>query len=309
MASVIVLLTSVTSLVGFFINVFVLYVVVTRGKGNPRLVFAGLLLIAACWDLGIFLVMIRNDFPGEVLLYQNIVTIPVLLLPALAYHFTTAYLGEPRTKTTIALYAYCVGGLAAILLFGGSSVGVYTYEWGTVARGDLSPLLLSWILVDMLAFAVSIWFLYRAWRHEPSPVRRRHLAYILVSFVVFCVAMIKVLVTLGVNAPFTLPLGMLLVDGFGALIGVAIVKERLFDITAILKKGTIYTSLAALVVFLFTISEHLMATYLAGLAGGLSEYLPLVSVAIVVAAFMPLKRRLERLVNGYFSARKIVVEF
>ncbi len=140
-------------------------------------------------------------------------------------------------------------------------------------------------------------------------MRRRHLTYILVSFVVFLVAMVKVSVTLGVNVPLTLPLGMLSVDCFGALIGIAIVKDRLFDITAILKKGTIYTSLAALIVFLFAVSEHLITTYLAELAGGLSEYLPLVSVAIVVAAFMPLRRRLERLVEEYFSARKIVVEF
>lgn len=140
-------------------------------------------------------------------------------------------------------------------------------------------------------------------------MRRRHLAYVLVSLIAFGLTMVKVSVTFGVDAPLTLPLGMLLVDAFGALIGVAIVKDRLFDITRILKKGTIYTSLAALIVFLFAVSEHLITTYLSELAGGFSEYLPLVSVAIVVAAFMPLRRRLERLVEGYFSARKIVVEF
>lgn len=309
MSSWIVLLTSVTSLVGFFINVVVLYIVVSRGKGQPRLIFSGLLLIAACWDLAIFLVMLRNDFPAEVLLYQNIVTYPILFFPAFIYHFSTAYIGEPRTKSTIALYVYCIGAVVVALLFGGAPVDVYTYAWGTVARQDVGPLSFTWILAVLLAFALSYWFLYRAWRRESSPVRRRHLAYILVSLIVFGVAMIKIVVTVGVDAPLTLPLGMLLVDTFGALIGVAIVKERLFDITAVLKKGTIYTSLAAVIIFLFSISEHLMATYLADIAGGLSEYLPLVSVAIVVAAFMPLKRRLERLVEGYFSARKIVVEF
>lgn len=308
MSSGVVLLTSVTSLIGFFINAFVLYVVLSRGRGMSRFLFAALLLVAACWDLGIFLVMLRNDYPAEVLLYQNIITYPVLLLPALAYHFTTAYLEEPRPKSVIVLYAYCLGGLVVILLLGGSPTGVYTYDWGTVARQEMSPTLLSWILVDLLAFAASMWLLYRAWKRETSPVRRRHLAYILTSFLVFCVALVKVSVTMGVNVPLTLPLGMLLVDGFGALIGVAIVKDRLFDVTQVLKKGTIYTSLAAFIIFLFSISEHLMATYVADLAGDFSEYLPLISVGIVIAAFMPLKRRLDRAVDGYFSARKIVVE-
>jgi len=309
MTSWIVLFTSITSLIGFFINVFVLYVVISRGKGIPRFVFSGLLLIAACWDLAIFLVMLRNDYPTEVLLYQNIVTYPILFFPAFIYHFSTAYIGEPRPKSTIALYAYCIGGVVVTLLFGGAPVDVYTYEWGTVARQNVGPLSASWLVAVLLAFGLSYWFLYRAWRRESSPVRRRHLAYVLVSLIVFGLAMIKVSVTLGVDAPLTLPLGMLLVDAFGALIGVAIVKDRLFDVTAILKKGTIYAGLGALIVFLFTVSEHLLVTYLADLVGGLSEYVPLVSVALVVAAFLPLKRRMERLVEGYFSSRKIVVQF
>lgn len=106
---------------------------VSRGKGTPRFVFSGLLLIAACWDLAIFLVMLRNDCPAEVLFYQNIVTYPILFFPAFVYHFSTAYIGEPRPKSTIALYAYCVGGIVVTLLFGGAPVNAYTYERGTVA--------------------------------------------------------------------------------------------------------------------------------------------------------------------------------
>ena len=71
------------------------------------------------------------------------------------------------------------------------------------------------------------------------------MGYILASFIVFIVAQVKLLVTLGVDLPFTLPLGMSLVDLFGALIGVAIVKDRLFDITVILEKGTAYSALGA----------------------------------------------------------------
>jgi len=135
------------------------------------------------------------------------------------------------------------------------------------------------------------------------------MGYILASFVVFIVAQVKLLVTLGVDLPFTLPLGMSLVDLFGALIGVAIVKHRLFDITVILKKGTAYSALGAVIIFLFALSEHLIATYLAAVAGGLSEYLHFVSIAVVVAAFMPVKRRVDRFVEGYFATKKVVVEF
>ncbi len=66
-----------------------MFLVLSRGRRSYHFLFAVLLFIVACWDLGIFLVMIRNSNPNEVLLYQNVVTIPVLLFPAFLYHFTT----------------------------------------------------------------------------------------------------------------------------------------------------------------------------------------------------------------------------
>jgi hypothetical protein len=283
-------------------------VVVFRGKGKRRLLFVPLLLVTACWDLGIFLVMIRNSYPDEIVLYQNAVTIPVLFYPVFAYHFTTAYLNLRRKISTISLYAFSIFALIAVLAIGGGG-GVYNYDWGTVARYELSPMLLSWILVYYLALGYCCWLLFNARKSEPSPVTRRHIGYILASFIVFCVAQIKVSVTLGIDVAFTVPLGMLLTDSFGALIGIAIVKHQLFDVTNILKRGTIYSALAALIIFIFTLSEHLMATYLAGVAGGLSEYLHIISIAAVIVAFMPLKHRLDRIVGGYFAKKKIAVEF
>jgi len=87
-----------------------------RGRKAYHLLFAVLLLIVACWDLGIFLVMIRNSDPGEVLLYQNVVTVPVLFFPGFAFHFTTSYLNQPRRKLTIAIYGYCAFALLLVLL-------------------------------------------------------------------------------------------------------------------------------------------------------------------------------------------------
>ena len=89
MVSSVVMVTSVTSLIGFVINVLVMFVVLLRGRKRHHLLFAPLLFITACWDLGISLVTIRNAFPDEVLLYQNIVTIPSIFYPAFVFHFTT----------------------------------------------------------------------------------------------------------------------------------------------------------------------------------------------------------------------------
>ena len=313
MSSTVVLVTSITSSIGFIINTLVMFVVLSRGRRRYHLLFAVLLLIVACWDLGIFLVMIRNSDPSEVLLYQNIVTIPVSLFPGFVYHFTTTYLNQPHRRVTICIYGYCALSLVVLLVMGETASGVRSYEWGNIASYDLASnlglIMAGWLLAYYVSLGLSCWMLIQARKREPSALARRHIDYILASFIVFSVAQVKLLVTMGVDLPFTLPLGMSLVDLFGALIGVAIVKHRLFDITVILKKGTAYSALGAVIIFLFAFSEHLIATYLAGVAGALSEYLHFVSIAVVVVAFMPVKRRVDRFVEGYFTTKRVVVEF
>jgi len=313
MPSTVVLVTSITSFIGFIINTLVMFLVLARGRRRYHFLFAVLLLIVACWDLGIFLVMIRNSDPSEVLLYQNIVTIPVSLFPGFVYHFTTTYLNQPHRRVTICIYGYCALSLVVLLVMGETASGVRSYEWGNIASYDLASnlglIMAGWLLAYYVSLGLSCWMLIQARKREPSALARRHIDYILASFIVFSVAQVKLLVTMGVDLPFTLPLGMSLVDLFGALIGVAIVKHRLFDITVILKKGTAYSALGAVIIFLFAFSEHLIATYLAGVAGALSEYLHFVSIAVVVVAFMPVKRRVDRFVEGYFTTKRVVVEF
>ena len=90
-----------------------------------------------------------------------------------------------------------------------------------------------------------------------------------------------------------------------ALIGVAIVKERLLDITLIVKRGTLYSALAAIIIFVFSFSEHILANYLGELIGGHSQVIHLISIAVVIAILMPVKHRLESFVNTRFQDRMI----
>jgi len=305
----VVIVTSIASLLGFAINVLVMSVLLLRGRRKYHLLFALLLLIAACWDLGIFLVMVRNDFPDEILLYQNAIGIPFNMFPALVYNFTTTYLNQPRKKFTIAIYVYCFFGF--ILNITGAIrnySGVYNYSWGNIARWNPSynPILYaSWLLVYFFSLLFSCWLLFQARKTESSPITRRHIGYILASFIVFSIAYVKVLLTFGVDVPFLLPLGILLVDSFGALIGLAIVKDRLFDITVYVKIGMIYSLLTGIIIFIFDFSQHLIATFLAEMIGEYSAYAHYASIAIIIIVFMPLKQRLEHTIEGVFAEKKI----
>jgi len=306
MASTVVLITSIASFIGFTINVLVMLVILSRGRRRHHLLFALILFTAVCWDLGIFLIMIRNSFPNEIILYQNLISIPINFLPALVYHFTTTYLNQPRKKSTILIYAYCI--LGPILHVAGviqPISDVYNYSWGTIGRNEPNFNNLSWFLVYNFFILFSCWLLLQARKVEQSPVTRRHIGYILASFIVFCAAQVKILVAYGVDFAFALPWGILLIASFGAVIGVAIVKHQLFDITVFVRKGLIYSALAALIIFIFDFSQHLIAAFLGGIAGENSTYVNFASIAVVVIAFMPLKKRLDHMIGGILAKKKI----
>ena len=317
--SSVIIVTSIASLLGLAINVLVMSVILLKRSRKYHLLFALLLSVAAFWDLGIFLVMVRNDFPDEMLLYQNAIGIPFNMFPALVYHFTTTYLNQPRKKSTIAIYVFCIIGF--VLSITGAIrtySGIYNYSWGNIARWSpvYNPILgtitrygpdlpVYWLLVYFFSLLFSCWLLFKARKTETSPITRRHIGYILASFVVFGIAYVKVLLTYGFDVPFLLPLGILLVDSFGAIIGLAIVKDRLFDITVYVRMGIFYSLFAAIIIFIFDFSQHLIATFLGGIMGEESIYAHYASIAIVIIVFMPLKKRLEHMIEVVFAKKKI----
>src|SRR4030042_3662681 len=176
MLSTTVLATSITSFLGFLINGVILFLVLSRGRKKYHYLFAGIPLILAIWDIGIFLTMIRNSFINELPIYGYIISLPCAFLPALIYHFTCNYLNQPRKKSTIFIWVYCIIGFIISCLPGGYE-GVYNYSWGNLFRPTSTSLLgpASWLFLFYIFVWLSCWFLFRAYKKEASPVARHHI--------------------------------------------------------------------------------------------------------------------------------------
>jgi hypothetical protein len=302
-----VLATSITSSIGFLINSVVLFLVLSRGRKKYHYLFAGFLFVCALWDLGIVLAMIRNSHVNELPIYGYIIFWPCLFIPAIVYHFTCAYLNQPRKQTTIILWT--VTGILFILGVSGllgKFEGVYDYSWGHIFKPDslLQIICLASIPIWFFFIWSSCWFLFRVRQQETSPLKRRHLLYILLSFLVISLAYVKTIVLYDIDNPFLLPTGMLFNDISGGLIGIAIIKYQLFDITVIIKKTTIYSIIVALIIFVFSLSEHLLATYVGNIFGE-QIYIHLISIALVIGAVMPVKKRVENAIERFFAKKKV----
>ncbi len=310
MPSTVVQITSIVAIIGFVINVLVMAVILSRGRMRHHYLFAIILLTAASWDLRIFLIMIRNSFPAEILTYHKVTWFPCILLPAFVYHFTTTYLNKPRKKSTILLYACCI--LVIIIGTAFMNPGINYFSWGNIPYFGMH-LSFHWFLMFNLFFfliyyisiCLSCWFLYQSRKLETSHINQRHIGYIITGFILFALSHVKGLPFYGFDVAFAIPFGILLTVMFGVLIGIAIIKDRLFDITVFVRKGIVYSLLAALIIFIFDFSQHLIAMFLGDVAGEHSTYIHFAFIAVVVIAFMPFKQRLEHAIGGALAKKKI----
>ena len=207
----------------------------------------------------------------------------------------------------IGLWALCIISAIIIVVGPGKIVGVYEYSWGNLFRPNARMLrdFIPSMPLYWLSIGASIYMLVIAHRRETSALARRHMRYIMISFIAIGLALIKILALYNIDSPFLLPFGMGMNDLAIAVFGVAILKDRLFDITLIVKMGTIYSILGALVIFLFSFIEHLLTTYFSTLVSGHSTLMHLFSVAFAIAVLMPVKHRLEKGVEGYFARKQV----
>jgi hypothetical protein len=309
-----VLVVEIITFLAFLLNGAILFLVLSRGRKRYHYLFAAAIACFATGCLGIFLAFIRSSHTGEFRVYIAIMQATSLLSVPCIYHFTCSYLKQPRKKSTVFIWAYTV--LIVIVTSLGMALGfgpaVTTHaEPGVtvVFQGGVAALAfhLIFFFVPLVFIWLSCWFLFRARRRETATLSRRHMLYIFVSFLVISlILLVMFLFPTRIGSGWIIPvISTLATAVFGALVGIAIVKERLLDITFIIKKTTIYSLLLALVVFIFSLSEHLLATYVGEFFGEHSIFIHIISIAVVIAILMPIRQRIERAIERFFERKKV----
>jgi hypothetical protein len=307
MASPVVILTAIESGFGALLTGTVLYLVLSRGRKAYHYLFAVFLFICFIWDLGTCLLMLRNEHLEELPIIGRVAILPCTLIPALIFHFVNLYTGRP-VKWAVVLVWALIGLTWVFILLGYfyQIEGSYTYDWGNIFRVKptiFDPVIfVFWYGINLSA----VWLLYKARKKAITRLESRHYTYLISGFLVITFSIVKALVTMGFDVAFLLPLGMLLNDIFVAIIGLAIIKDRLFDITVFIKKGTVYSILAGLLIFIYSFVEHLLVTFIGERIGEESTWLHMISIAIGIAVLMPVKSRIEKAVERYFAHRTLV---
>jgi len=92
--------------------------------------------------------------------------------------------------------------------------------------------------------------------------------------VIIHLATSKIAILYGIDNGYLMPICMLLNDIAAALIGIAIIKYRLFDITVVIKRQP-YIHIGSTYRIYLSLSEHLLATYVGNIFGEQSIYITL----------------------------------
>ena len=77
-----IIVTAITSFLGFLINSAVMFLVLSRGRKKYHFLFATVLFAIAICDVGISLVMVRNNFPDELPIYGTVIFAVCSFLPS-----------------------------------------------------------------------------------------------------------------------------------------------------------------------------------------------------------------------------------
>lgn len=306
MSSAILTVTAIESAFGVLLTGLVLYLVLSRGRRAYHYLFAAFLLICLIWDLGSLIIMLRNGHPDELEIIGRAILLPCVFLPALIFHFANLYTGRPIRWAVSLVWGLTAASWGAILAGIVYQIdGIHSYTWGNMFRvvpSVLDPLVyVFWFAINLSA----CWLLSRSLARAGSRLQRRHHVYLISGLLAVTFAIVKSLVTLGIDVSLVLPLGMFLNDVFAAVIGLAIIKDRLFDVTVIVSRGTLYSGLAALLLFAYSFTEHILITYFGKLVGGETEAVHLVSIAVGIAILLPAKRRLEHGIDRFFARKRL----
>ena len=240
-------------LAAFLLNVSLLGIALLRNsRSRLNRLFAYFVAGFALWNLGVFLLRRAPDEPSA-FLAEIIVHVGIIALPAFYYHFVLIFLDSTVERRTSLLAAYGIAAAFMAINLSGSALfmkGVKTTTWGWAPVPGI--LYNVFILSFYTFFVMGLVHLGRAYRRTESSFRRNRAMLILIGtsltigagFIdIIRFALAKSVPVLDKVYPPGIPANMIC----ALLLGMAIIRYRMFDVSVAVKKYSMYALAGGLI--------------------------------------------------------------
>jgi signal transduction histidine kinase len=283
------------------LNVLLLGTAVVGPRREQRNVVFGLVVLAlATWDLGVFGLRGSADAPtAEV--WERVVHLGVIPLPILFYHYVLAFLDVPRRRRSL----YVGYAIAAFFLAMSPTPlfmnGVVETYWGFAPKSG--PLYLPFFVYFQAYMVLGLVDLLRAHKTTTTSFRRNRILLVILgvcaSLTGGAVDFLRFILSLDRLYPIGIPSNAI----FAVALGVAVVRYRLWDVGALVKRSVLYGfTVVALVPVV--VGGTVFTVWIAP-DDRFPAHLPAVLVALaLVALTLPVVRRLERWFERLMFARQ-----
>ena len=261
--------------------------------------FAGVALALAVWNIGVFGLRSADD-AETALLWEYVVHLGVIPLPAIFYHYVLAFL-EVRRRRWSLLIAY---GIATALVLASATpyfiAGVSYTAWGYVPRSG--PLYAPFFVYFQAYMVLGLVRLVRAHQGFLSSFRLNRTRLVIFGVVVSLAGGIVDFLRFILGWERLYPLGIPTNALFAMALGIAIVRYRLWDVGLVAKRVLLY-AIMALGLAPVTVAALFVVGRLGVETGHVSSTASGVVLVVVFAAALPFLRRAERAIESVMFAR------
>jgi len=263
-------------------------------RGSRNVVFAYLAACLALWNLGVFGLRWSAE-ADTALLWQRILHVGVIPIPALFYHYVLVFLELPRRRLLVAGYALG-GGFLALSATPAFMGGVRETAWGFVPAAG--PLYTAFVVFFQSYLVLGFVRLVLAYRRQTSSVRRNRTALVIVGVVVSLLGGAVDFVRFMLDWGWLYPIGIPTNAFFALALGVAIVRYRLMDVGTLVRRLVLYVATSAALAPVLFLGLYAVDLLLVRRPASSGDELGLLvrdalMLLLVFTVALPLLRRLE----------------
>ncbi|MFC1511426.1 histidine kinase N-terminal 7TM domain-containing protein [Candidatus Margulisiibacteriota bacterium] len=256
------------------------------------------------WQFGTAIKLLAID-PNVALVWGKFIYLGTPFIPAAVYYFVISFLGKEGQKK-FALLSFLLAGFIFLPLIPTNLLlsGVKKFFWGYwFQAGPLHPLFIIYYLIFLgLSFAL----LYISYKKEDSGLQKIRIKYVMVAFLISYIGATDFIPDYGIEIyqPSHIPIMI-----YFAVIAYAIIKHRLMDITVVVRKSLLYSSIIGLFTGFYIFGIFMLSLFFQRITGYNSILMAAIVILVFALGFQPIKNRAQEYIDRIFLKLKGLILF